>query len=524
MTNSPTTYARRLQLVLAILATVSAGSAQEISRHVPSGREVHDSKLLTLGKTDRWDLKVKAGDILWCKVESSLFDPVLELVDSDGVVLASNDGEGTKSALWQRVKVQGPVSFKVRGFEGSGGGLYKFWLRRYHTQDVSLDQHVKHRFGPEQWWHYVVPLKSGDVVVPTCEEAGRITAVYGMDQKHVRGKMGGYRVENDGLYLIRVEGRERRTCKFHCTLARQRALPSDGKKDLVPAHGFDIWSLQLRQGEAYALEVLMPAAQLEFELWEPHPRRGVAFAYTGSLDKGGRKQRWLVARRDCSLELLLRNPGGEGGPYRTGLTQPEQALVDGASVAATLPLGGGDLYRLPTVPGQLLRVSMESSAFDGKIDLWGPGGSVLVSCDDASPMERNPSFTFLVVRPGRHRAIVYSPHGSGGGAYSLRVESLPVPQLCFDKPLKLQVAKLGTSYCPLELARDTEVWLSVRGQGFDVALTVLAPNGEVVGSWEGGGVGKDVLAAMKTKGGGRYTLQVHSRDKQGGCTLQVVRP
>ena len=200
--------------VAALLAAICSISAQDNVRVVPPGREIRDTKLLTLGKTDRWELEIVAGEMLNCVVDSSAFDPVLELVDGDGNVLGTNDGKGTRSQLWLRMKKGGKVAFRVRGFEGSGGGQYNFWLQRYRTQELEPDGTTTHRFGREQWWHYLIPLKAGDVLVPTATGHGRVTAVYDMDRKGVVSLHGGYRAPHDGSYFVRIE------------LAIPRAAPS----------------------------------------------------------------------------------------------------------------------------------------------------------------------------------------------------------------------------------------------------------------------------------------------------------
>ncbi len=104
------------------------------------------------------------------------------------------------------------------------------------------------------------------------------------------------------------------------------------------------------------------------------------------------------------------------------------------------------------------------------------------------------------------------------------MDSIAVPRLDFERPLELKVAARTTTYCHLRLTRDQEVWLSLRGREFDVAVTVLAPDGRKIGTWEGGGIGSDVLAALEAPTGGRYTLQVHSRSHTGTCVVRAIRP
>ena len=56
----------------------------------------------------------------------------------------------------------------------------------------------------------------------------------------------------------------------------------------------------------------------------------------------------------------------------------------------------------------------------------------------------------------------------------------------------------------------------------DTAITVLSPHGEQLGTWEGGGVGKNALAAFAVRDGGRHTILVHSRKGSGSCTVRAL--
>ena len=120
--------------------------------------------------------------------------------------------------------------------------------------------------------------------------------------------------------------------------------------------------------------------------------------------------------------------------------------------------------------------------------------------------------------------LIFSPGGCGGGDYSLRVDSIDIPELVGDRPLEVAVGAHATEYCHLQLALGQELWLSVRSHDFDAAVTVLAPDGRKVGTWEGGGIGKDALAAFAARAAGRFTLLVHSRTGPGRCVLRAVTP
>ena len=83
-------------LLLAVLP------AQEGSRAVGSGRAFTEQKVLTPGQRDRWEVDVAADEVLRFRVTAQQFDPVLELVDAAGTVLASDDVVGSQSYVQHR--------------------------------------------------------------------------------------------------------------------------------------------------------------------------------------------------------------------------------------------------------------------------------------------------------------------------------------------------------------------------------------------------------------------------------------
>lgn len=499
-------------------------AAQGGMREVPPGREIKDSKLLSPNLTDVWKLDVDAGEVLWCVVDSQAFDPVLELYDSDDMLLGQDDGSGTHSELTLLLEHKGPVQFRVHGFQGSGGGRYDFWLQRYRTEPLAANGEATHTFAKEQWWHFRVPMHDGDVLVPTVQGEGRLTAVFDRDRGGVGDCHGGFLASHDGDLFVRVEGAEGRRCQVSMQLARQRELPMAAPADdRVPPFGFDLWRVRLQAGHAYALDLTMPEAQLEFDWRERHPGEQPGYVWTGDLDKGGRRHRWVMARCDCELEVLLRNRGGSGVPYRLGCTSPDQQLSPGIVTAAQLGRREGDLYRLDLTAGDLLRVRLGSRDFDAHFDLWDPDGNVFARVDDRSPLDLDAEHTFLVPRSGCYRLLAFCEGGGGSGDYQLQAEVLPLPALQPGCGQPVQLQNGGTAYLHLPLQAGQEIWLSVRSTAFDAGLTVLDPSGAAfVG--EGGGRGGDVLVAYVASHTGVHTLLVHSRSGAGAGEIRAIVP
>ena len=98
-----------------------------------------------------------------------------------------------------------------------------------------------------------------------------------------------------------------------------------------------------------------------------------------------------------------------------------------------------------------------------------------------------------------------------------------VKQLAVGGSLPVTV-RGGDTFVHLPLAVDQEVWLSVKSRAFDAGLTVRDPDGVVIGTFEGGGIGQDVLVAIVARKAGVYTLQIHARSGAGAGTLRAIAP
>ncbi|MBK8101670.1 MAG: hypothetical protein IPK26_31700 [Planctomycetes bacterium] len=509
-----------------VLFLLAAPRAQGALENVIPGRLFERQKLLSPGLTDVWKVDVAADEMLHCVIATSAFDPILEFVDGEGRVLHTNDGEGTRSELWLRAPTSGPMAFQVKPFRGSGGGQYSFQLSRFTTQPLLQHGEATAEFGDEQWRHFRVPMHKGELLVPTVVGEGRLTAVLDADRNAVAESFGGFLAPRDGDLFVRVEGREGKRCQVLTQLARQRDWPTEAMvRETMAAGGRDVWRLRVGGGKPFELRLDQPDAELAFELVDPTPDgHGPRFTACGQLDKGGSRRQFWFARREATLELRLRNPGERSASYAAAVVREERELSIGVPAPARLAVGRGDLYRLPTRAGQLLRLSLRSDAFDARFDLWNPQGEVIARPDDAGPLDRHAEHTFLVSANGDHRVLVYTSGGVGSGDYTLAVEDVPVPELVVGTPLPIRVAANATGYLHLRLQQGQEVWLSVRSRAFDASLWVLDPAGDGGFHAEGGGVDGDVLVAYRSSHAGVHTLMVPARRDGGEAVVSVLQP
>ncbi len=510
-------------VVASLFAAVvlAPAAAQGARQTVIPGRDFVAHKLLTPGLTDVWDLEVDIDEMLLCVVESSSFDPVLELVDEQGQVVGSNDGAGTRSELWLRAASKGAYKFRVSPFQGSGGGNYSYHLHRFRTEPLGTATEALHTFGKEQWWHYRIALREGDVLVPTVLGEGRLRVVMDAGRNAVGEQHGGYRAPRDGDYFVGVEGAQDKRCQTLTQLARlgDRCREELHQEQIAP-YGQDRWRLPIAAGQCLVLDLRMPQAQIAFDVREVNPTdQGPAFVATGHFDKGGARRQLWYARRDATVELLLRHAGSTAAPYEFALREYGSTARFGETYEARLPLGDGALFHLQLAAGELLDLRARSDAFNANLDLWDPDGNVIARVDDAGPLDRNPAHRFLVMRPGIYHVLVHS-RGAGSGPFSFCTESRPLVQLQKDE---VQPVQRG-SHLHLQLEAGEVVWLSLHSTTFDAALQVVDPVGDSGFVADGGGVGGDVLVAYRASHSGRHTLIVHARSGHGAGELKVVRP
>jgi hypothetical protein len=460
--------------------------------------------------------------MLWCTVDSGEFDPVLDLVDGRGAVIASNDGAGTHSELWQRVEQAGGYEFRVRGFESRGGGNYQYRLHRFRTGPLAKTGEAEHTFGESQWWHYRVALQQGEVLVPTVLGDGRLTAVLDDQRVPLGEQFGGYRAPRTGDYFVRIEGAKDHRCQVLTQLARVGDHAMDERtNERIAAYGLDTWRFRLPAGQCIVLDVRMPDVLVNVEVEEQQPdARGPAFVPMGHFEKGGVVRRLFFVRRECGLELFLRHRGSAAVPYEVALRTWGRDTKVGERVEDELPLGDDALFHVPLAAGEMVEVAAASDQFDAAIDVFDPDGNLIGQNDDRSLTDRNPLHRFLVTRPGTYHALVHCGRVASG-AFTLRTASQPLPRLEVGAALAVRWG----SHVHLDLTCGDVVWLSLRSCAFDAALQVIDPTGDSGFVAEGGGLGGDVLVAYRCSHTGRHTLVVHARDlRQGDGELRVVRP
>jgi hypothetical protein len=500
-------------LLLAVLP------AQEGSRAVGSGRAFTEQKVLTPGQRDRWEVDVAADEVLRFRVTAQQFDPVLELVDAAGTVLASDDGVGSQSYVQHRVPQAGKVAFVVRGYRGGGGGRYDIWMERYRTVAAAVGDEVEGRIGEHGWAHVRLQLEQGARFLPVVDGA-RLTYVmeFGPDRQ-LHARLNTYTALAAGEHHLRVEGRAGDAFCLR-TLRPTTREPEVGERldvTLAP-YGIDVLRIRLPPDRACMLDLAMPGVQLQQHLQLVDLRR--PYCQLGTAIKGGRVRRLFWAQQGADLELWLHHAGGGEAGYTFCLRDADLPAPDDQQ--ARLALGDLQCHTILARTGDIVSLVARSERFDPSMVVIDPHGHEVCHVHDRGALDRAASATFDARHDGSYRVLVYAPAHAGSGGYDLDVTRHEVPEIAFGRSLQLACDPTANAHAQLRLPAGQEVWLSVKGAGVDPALTVVDDRGHTLGCWEGGGVRGDVLQALRLDRTSRLTLFVHARSGQGVCTVRAI--
>ncbi len=510
-------YSWLVPLSFSLLLAVQA-AAQEVRRDVVPGREFCDTKVLTQGQTDLWAVVGLQDEVLKCHVSATDLDPVLELVDAAGNVLASNDGVGSESFVQYRLPKASKVQFRVNGFQGAGSGRYALTLERFVAVSLSLGGETQGRYPQQRWFHLRLQLEKNDCFVPVVF-GGRLTAVIRFATNECLGEnLGAYTVPEAGEYHLRLEGDERQEFTLRTLLPVYREAAAGALVSaVVPPFGLDIVHMKLPGGVAAMLDLGMPGVQLQ--QWHRLLGEDPKWRELGNAQKGGRSRRLFLPERELEVQLWLRNPEAAAAPYEFCCGVADLPLDAAGATPGVLPLGDLRCHVLQAAEGEVVTVRVAAEAFDPAMVVCAPNGEEMACIRDSGPLDRDASLTFCAPFRGTYRVIPYAECHTGSGAYRVEVTHDEVPRLGFGRSLELQVGSGRDAYAKLTLAAGQEVWLSVRSGDCDVALSIDADDGPRYATWEGGGVDGNVLAAFRAPKAGTFTLFVHSRRGAGKCQL-----
>ncbi len=122
--------------------------------------------ILTPGEFSEWTLDLKQGQVVVAEARSDAFDPAIEIADSTGKVLGSNDdrypGDQRPLLFWRCTK-DGSYSLRVRCFLNKAGGEFFVRYNLYDTVDLDAGQFAERSWDKPTNFLLRIPMKAGEI-------------------------------------------------------------------------------------------------------------------------------------------------------------------------------------------------------------------------------------------------------------------------------------------------------------------------------------------------------------------------
>lgn len=396
----------------------------------------------TVGESaaDHYEIHVNAGERLVVSVDSTAFDPILEVVLPDGNPLVNDDFQGNRqrSQLTVVPTTAGDLKVRVRSYRAGQGGAYRVRAERSQVAQntnalanpgrnqlnafQSLGSHaapfLEYIQPSESRTHHrlpatypaLTPLRAGAEVTATL--AASDTALPSGEHADY------YSFEGQSGQTVAIAMNSTTMDPYLMVIAPSGQVFADDDSG-----GTTNAQLSIVLTEAGQYRVIASAA-----------RAGVMGSYDLKFNPTQRvvnTQEWYPnqppvqpTQQPVAVPVAPNGAVGVAAATRQGtLAQGDATLRSGEFV---------DRYNFNWPVGTTVRVRLESTAFDPYVIVRAPSGQQQDN-DDASPSDRNSQLEYTVREAGQHTVQVTSYRPGETGAYNLIIgggaagQAVPVP-------------------------------------------------------------------------------------------------
>ena len=516
---------------VAALAISLPAFGQESDRDLE--RPGEHNKHLTIDTVDRWMIDGLADEVLRVDVRSGQFDPVLQLVrlddDSDRtseVLVPEVDDPGSESRFLKRLPSDGRFAILVHGPGQRGGGNYRLNVERLRSEPFPEGaDYLVSKVDDSGMLHVRVAANKGDMLVPRGSRVSEIIDPMGFSIPQWNGC---FEAERDGEHYLRVRADPGAPCRVGLAPVRRRQIADDDLiRETLEGSGLDEWTFTTKTNSFLVIE--LEGAHLEMQVVQDgeEPQRaldgGPTHRWLPSHSKGLVQRMILVTPMPMNRKVMVRSHSKEPAPYTLTVRDTSRPLSDADPVAGSLVVGASDYWTFKTEPGEVLRLDLESSAFDPYLRLFDQDGVTIGEFDDVGG-GLAAGHSWLVRKRGFVRAQVHSFGNGGGGEYTLQLARLTIPTLSVGEtrgPIPLEG---GVDYVHLDGKANLDLLIFTASDDLETGLTLYDPDGIALASNWGSGVHRGALISTRLPRDGRYTLAVTGRRGIGSYTLRVINP
>lgn len=452
--------------------------------------EPETTSILTPGEFVEWELDLKKGQVVIAEARSEAFDPALEIVEAEKVVVDNDDrysGDQRPLLLWSCPK-DGKYMLRVRSFRGRAGGQVFSRHVVLDARDLVLGSQ-KPTTPDSEWFLYRIHLKQGDYVQANVVVDGglrvpirsvKITPVglpyVDLVPRLSRTVEGAICAPADGDYYLHVNGGYMRSFNS-ATLTISLdpivvepivKIPSESTQK---AGLSGVWSVTLKQGDFVELDSLEGrfgsgvSVQLAPVFAKPDPKVN-PFApkpppnqegYTELATRGtNRSSVGIVAMKDVTLWVATRGSGPNAPKL---MAKPASSPLVANHADGRMNIGHVQWWAFDSNPGDVVKLSTTVKGFASDVAVYAPDLQVLAERQTYREADKT-EVVFVAGKQGRYLVAVSCDGHGGTGTYAIDREV--VPPLNFDqkavvsgtlKPGEVKVLKITMQPGPIKLLK-----------------------------------------------------------------------
>jgi len=502
------------------------------------GDGVTFSHILTPGDRGEWPITAREGETIVVSASSTVFDPALEVVDSDNKIVAQNDDirAGDQDALVvYRFPKAGAYKILVKGYKSAAGGQYRLTMRRFLAIEAKTGVRTAGSVAKSgfQWLRFTAG--AGQTLVFTARASSfrpdlLILAPSGetLEPEHDillndRARRLVFRASSVGEYYVQMNSNRNPGASYAVTLAVAGVSPitlgsTIPPKQLEPG-GLDIWTFEGKEGDLVHVDAkgTSPGIVATLSFLPPAPKPGEetipgdpkdAVLPLASNDKSQGSINALL-KKSGAFQVAISQYMDLHNQYTLSVTNAAKPW-QGSDAASTLKIGESEYWVFEGKKGDIVRLEGDADQFDLMLQMLTAKGDSIAFNDDGGGGV-NPLLTVLLPEAGRY-IVQAGAYGNGGsGVYRLRKGLSPVKPLAMGAGGTGSIGVGGIEIWSMQGHAGETVIVSVRSDEFDTVVKIIGPDGLEVASNDDSGDGTDSLVSLKLPLEGTYTIWVSGK-------------
>jgi len=496
---------------------------------------------------DSWTFAGNANDIVVIRLDSTEFDPLIQLYDNQRRLIQETDNYGSTSIGPVELTTSGEYEIVVRSRNMDRVGRYRIELDLLEIVEpgtLQFGDTVDAQFTNGGGDHWAFEAAAGDVVQIDLSSSqfdpylellnANGESIASNDDTNGRNSQIRVTFLESGRYTVITRPYSSGSGIYQLSLALVRHNPIQtlfyGQRvnDDLQSGISDFWVFDGEAGDRITLVMNSTDFDTFLELYNMN-NQPIA---SNDDANGNNSQINFVLPADGSYTVIARGySGSASGFYNLTLTRIEVSdaafvLEPNRSVTGSLFSGTNDTWTFEGVAGEYVIITLLSEEFDCYLELRDPSGHN-IAADDDSAGNQDSRITITLSATGTYQVIARGYSSDQGGSYTLNLEVIePVDpseqtlQLNSTVSSVLHNNRADTWY--FEAQRGQNITVELHSEDFDCYLELYDSSGQRIATDDDGAGNLDSRIQISLPSTGQYRIVARSYNSSDGGTYDLV--